>query len=297
MPADSVAEKIRTIGEMYMLYAGIFNLAMGIVGNLLIILILTTLRVFKRNQSAFYLTVESVSNIGLLIILYLPRIHTAIRGYDLISVSINLCKTRAMLTQIFGLCSLSTVSFLSFDQYLFTNLDYRWREMSTMKLAYISVLTTIGFALLHSTIFFIFTENHQPMGCTVYHPTIKGYLSFFYYPILTSTLPLIVTVGTSLLAYRNVRRIIRRQVPIVRRRLDRQMTAMTLARVLVFVLCGVPFICISLYEFNLNLRENDSRHLAIVYLISSILYSLLYTNFAVNGCIFFFRIENERFHF
>ena len=281
---DPLAKEIRHIGDIYMLFAGIFNLVMGIVGNLLMILVFTTLRIFKGNQSAFYLTIESISNIGLLLVLHLPRILNALLGYDLILTSLNLCKIRAMLTQIFALSSLFTVCFLSFDQYLSTNLNYYWRQMSTIKLAYPSVIIIITFAILHSALFFIFTENQISMGCTVYNPIMKSYLSFFYYPILIGFLPLIITVGMSLLAYRNVRRIIRRQVPIVRRRLDRQMTAITLARVIVLIVGGVPFICISLYEFNIDPHSDRYLQLAIVYLISSILYSLLYTNFAVNCC-------------
>jgi len=282
MSSVILAQKFRTIGEMCMLYSGIFNLILGIIGNISMILVLTILRVFKGNQSAFYLTVESITNIGLLLLLYLSRILTSILGYDLISVSLNWCKIRAMFIQIFGLCSLFTVCFLSFDQYLSTNLQYYWRQISTLKLAYYLTCSIIGFAILHGIAFFIFTENQLSMGCTVYNPTIKHYLTYFYYPILTSTLPLIFMVATSLLAYHNVRRIIRRQIPLMRRRLDHQMTAMTLARVIVFAVLGLPFICISLYEFNIDVSQDNYMELAIVYLISSIFHSLLYMNFAVN---------------
>jgi hypothetical protein len=282
MSSKIIAKYIRDIGEMYMLYAGIFNLIFGIFGNLLIILVFKTLRVFKKNQSAFYLTVESISNIGLLFVLYLSRILTYILHYDPVSISLSLCKTRSMLIQIFGVCSLLSVCFLSFDQYLSTNLQYYWRQMSTLTLAHSLVVFTVCFAMLHSTIFFIFTENQPSLGCTVYNPIAKNYISFFYYPILTSTLPLIFTITTSLLAYRNVRRIIRRQVPVHRRRLDHQMTAMTLARVLIFVICGLPFIFICLYEFHMDTSETNYMELSIVSLISAILSSLLYSSFMVN---------------
>jgi len=120
------------------------------------------------------------------------------------------------------------------------------------------------------------------MGCTVYNPTLKQYFSFFYYPILSTSLPLVITVTFSLLAYRNVRRIVRRQVPLVRRRLDRQLTAMVLARVICTIILGVPFICITLYQLNLSNSENNYMKLAITSLVGIIFYSLLYANFAVN---------------
>lgn len=292
MSSTIIAQQIRVIGDLYMLYAGIFNLIFGVFGNILLILVFTTSRVFKGNQSAFYLMIESISNIGLLFTLYSTRIFTHIFGYDPILVSLNLCKFRAMIVQIFGVCSLFMVCFLSFDQYLSTNLRYFWRQMSTIKLAHYLTLYTICFSLLHSTIFFIFSEIQESMGCTIYYSIFKRYLTIFYYPILNSAFPLIITISASLLAYRNVRRIIRRQVSVVRRRLDHQMTAMTLARVIVFVICGLPFIFISLYEFNIDTSENNYMELAIVNLISSILYSLLYSNFVVNYKYFLFTIEN-----
>jgi hypothetical protein len=116
----------------------------------------------------------------------------------------------------------------------------------------------------------------------VYNSILKKYLSYFYYPILSSALSLIITVSFSLLAYRNVRRIFRRQVPLVRRRLDRQLTAMVLARVICTIILGVPFICITLYQLNLSSSENNCMKLAIISLVGIIFYSLLYANFAVN---------------
>jgi hypothetical protein len=128
----------------------------------------------------------------------------------------------------------------------------------------------------------MFVEIEPSMGCTVYNPTFKKYLSFFYYPVMSNSFPMIVTISWSLLAYRNVRQIVRRQVPIVRRRLDRQLTAMVLARVICAIILGLPFICMTLYQLNLDYSENTDMKSAIVALIGIICNSLLYTNFSVN---------------
>ncbi|CAF2684068.1 unnamed protein product [Rotaria sp. Silwood2] len=124
------------------------------------------------------------------------------------------------------------------------------------------------------------------MGCTIYNPTIKRYYSYFYYPVMAGILPLTITLTTSILAYNNVRRIIRRQLPVIRRRLDRQMTAMTLARVLVLIICGVPFVCISLYQLNINNSENNYMELSIVGLLLSITTSIMHANFVVSFYVF-----------
>ncbi|CAF4991352.1 unnamed protein product, partial [Rotaria sp. Silwood1] len=52
------------------------------------------------------------------------------------------------------------------------------------------------------------------------------------------------------MAYRNVRRIRRQQMSNARRRLDQQLTAMILARVILFVLCLLPYIAQSFYIMN-----------------------------------------------
>ena len=273
---------IRDIADAFMFYAAVFNLILGICGNISNILIFTTLRVFKGNQSAFYLTVESISDIILLSVLNISRIANFTSGFDYITVSLPWCKLRNTIAQVTGTISLYSVCSLSFDQYLSTNLDHRYRKKSTLKLAHRLSFCYIFFSILHSILFIIFTEYSFELGCTVYNPTVKKYLSMFYYPLISSGFPLVCSITTSLLAYHNVRRIVRRQTNIVRRRLDRQMTALALTRVLIFILCGMPFIGISLYELNLDATQIDDMTAAIVYLLSAVFYTVLYTNFVVN---------------
>lgn len=282
MSSILLARELTRIAETYMFYTGIFNISLGLIGNLLIIFIFTAMKNFRGNQCAFYLTVEAVSNIGVLLMIYVFRILNNILGYDIVLVSLAWCKIRTTTSQIFGLCSLFTVCLLAIDQYLCTNHRHHWRQISTLKLAQRCTFFNVAFIVLHDITFAIFAEIHSTLGCNVYHPTIKQYYSFFYYPILSSLLPLIVTISFSFLAYRNVRRIINRRVPVVRRRLDRQLTAMTLARVVSFVVCGVPFIASSLVALNVSNAPENFLQLSIVNLVVSIFNSLLYTNFAVN---------------
>jgi hypothetical protein len=285
MTWESTVDYLQYVANQYRFYIGLFNLIVGLIGNIFIILVFTNLRLFRGNQCSFYLTIESFSNIGLLISIYSSRILTNVLGYDPTLVSLPWCKIRTMFAQIFGLWSLFTICCTTFDQYLATNHRYSFRQMSTMKLAHRLTIFNICFCILHSLLYLIFAEIQASLGCTVYHPILKKYLSFFYVPVLSSGLPLIITVSFSLLSYRNVRRIIRRQIPLVRRRLDRQLTAMVLGRVICLIILGLPFIFISIYEFNINENEDNYMKLAIVYLLSVIFYSSLYTNFSVNSNI------------
>jgi hypothetical protein len=84
-----------------------------------------------------------------------------------------------------------------------------------------------------------------------------------------------------LLAYRNVRRIIRRQINVVRRCLDRQLTAMGLTRVGFFIICKTPFAMYRIYSIEINTDPTDLLRLAIEKMISVVISSLFNPDFAV----------------
>ena len=74
----------------------------------------------------------------------------------------------------------------------------------------------------------------------------------------------------SLLAYRNVRR-----------RLDRQLTAMVLARVISLIVLGIPFIVSALYRSNISKGVVSELNAALARLLVAIASSFLDLNFAV----------------
>jgi hypothetical protein len=279
--SSALIATVNDIKKKYLFYSDIFIITIGLISNLSLILIFVTLRPFRGKQCAFFLTVESISNIGLLLSNYPSFIYRDITGKDPENITVVWCKLQSSLSQIFGLCSLFTICFLSFDQFMSTNPRPHWRQMSTLKLARRLTFFNVCFVMLHSILFLIFTEIIKGQGCTLYNPILYSYFTFFYYPILSSAIPLLVTVTFSLLAYRNVRRIVRRQIAVVRRRLDHQLTAMVLARVCSIVLLGLPFIIFSLYQVNFSATQNNQLEVAIVSLASSIVSSLIYLNFSV----------------
>ena len=236
---------------------------------------------FSHNQSAFYLIVESISNIGLLLAIYMSIILTFTIRFDLVLASVTWCKIRIMLSQACGLCSVYTVSFSGLDQYLATNLRASYRQKSNMKLAHRLTSFNIVFATLHSITFLVYFDIQSTMGCTVYNPIIKQYYTFFYYPFLIGFLPMFLTITFSTLAFYNVRHLVRLRVPVIRRRLEHQMTAIVLSRILFLTICGVPFLVATLTKLNVNNHPDNYITLAVVNIFTSVCYTLLYTNFSV----------------
>ncbi|CAF0718863.1 unnamed protein product [Adineta steineri] len=242
---------------------------------------------FRSNQCAYYLKLEAMTDIGFLLAL-LPTtiisdfLHTSLTGQSNVW-----CKIQMMFAYGCGLYSLCTISFLAFDHYLFTNHRLNWRQTSTIKLAHRLTYVNLVLALIHGLIFLIYAENGRS-GCTIYHPVLIIYFTYFYYPVLSGALPILISSVFSLLAYRNVRRIIRRQLPVVRRRLDRQMTALALARVLSLCIFATPFLACSLWRLNTVYADDDNVSWAVLVTISVIAYSLLYFNYSINFFVFLF---------
>ncbi|CAF3217937.1 unnamed protein product [Rotaria socialis] len=124
----------------------------------------------------------------------------------------------------------------------------------------------------------IITEIQPSPGCNVYNPIARRYYSCFYYPILVNILPVAVTLTSNLLAYWNVRL----QLPVFRRRLDRQMAAIASIRVMmVLMIFGFPYIIISQYSVDLNISASNIMEIAIVSLLSAVFTTLMHANFAI----------------
>ncbi|CAF0828034.1 unnamed protein product [Adineta steineri] len=114
-----------------------------------------------------------------------------------------------------------------------------------------------------------------------------GFITFsFGVIVLVGFLPIVIASTFSILAYHNVRRIVRRQLPIFRRKLDKQITAMVLMRVIVFVCLSLPYNAHRIYVINYPTSRNTPMAYAIGRLIQAILLSMIITNYMVNFYIF-----------
>ncbi|CAF4039932.1 unnamed protein product, partial [Adineta steineri] len=155
-------------------------------------------------------------------------ILTSKYGDDATGRSLGWCKFRYMLAQTLSLTSYYTICLTAIDQFFSTNHQFRLRQMCTIKLAryvtFISICIWIAHSILSGCLFNI----QGSLGCVISNPIWQQYTSSFFYPVLIGLLPIAILLLFSLLAFHNVRRIVRRQIPIVRRRLDQQLTAMVL---------------------------------------------------------------------
>lgn len=228
--------------QQYITYVYIVILIIAIVGNSLNILVFTNLKLFHRNQCAFYLCIESIINTTALLHSSIDHFTQYPDGHDLADYSLIWCKTRFILEQILQISSFSIMCFITFDQILCTSYSYTIRQMSTYKLAQYLICIALCCAIGHSIPSIFFSSILPPMGCASDNKIFIYYYLMFYYPILIGFLPLFLSILFSLIAFRNVRHLIRRQIPLVRRKLDRQLTAMVFVRVIIFVILYLPYV-------------------------------------------------------
>ncbi|CAF5172864.1 unnamed protein product, partial [Rotaria magnacalcarata] len=124
------------------------------------------------------------------------------------------------------------------------------RRISSIQLARRLTLTAICIWIIHCIPYAIFYQIIPLNGCIITNTNLIHYYSYFYYPILHGLFPILTSCLFSLLAYRNVRHLVRRQLAVVRRRLDRQLTAMVFLRVIFFVLLLTPYTIYRIYSLN-----------------------------------------------
>ncbi|CAF1057772.1 unnamed protein product [Adineta steineri] len=293
MSSSSVSDGILNFATQYSLYTGCVIFSFGVIGNVLNLLVFTQLKQFRTNRCAFYITIESISNLFYQFLTISLTILTSISGDDATGRFFIWCKFKNILAQICGLTTLYIICFSAVDQFFSTNHRFRLRQMCTLKLGRYFAFIFICFVIIHS-IALGSSYNVQPiLGCVLTNYIAVQYSTYFFYPILVGLLPVVIASSFSMLAYRNVRRIVRRQLPIVRRKLDKQITAMVLMRVIAFVFLILPFITYRIYTISFPIPRSMPMAYAIGKLIQAILTSIYIINYVVN--FYLFLIFSPRF--
>ncbi|CAF3670870.1 unnamed protein product [Rotaria sp. Silwood1] len=283
--ASLTATDILHISQRYTLYTSYITLIIGLIGNFLTIIIFTSSKAFRNNQCVLYFVTESISNIFQLITFAVIRLLIALNDIDPANSVLFWCKTRAIMITLCTLISFSAICFSACDQYLSTSLQFNLRKLSTIKLAKTLIFIAIVISILHMIPYCIFVEIRTSL-CGIFNPMMSQYLTFFYYPILSGLLPIFIASSFSILAYRNVRRIVRRQIPIVRRRLDRQLTAMVLVRIIAFVILTLPYALHRMYTYLTRINQSNPYPYAINNLVGGIISSLFNLNYGISFYIF-----------
>lgn len=281
MSSPSTAQYILRITDIFVVYASAFILVIGLVGNCLNIIVFTTLRTLRSKPCGFYFFIESIVDLGQLLFALLAYIIEGF-GINTSTNSVIWCKIKTTGIQSFNMIFLVTVCLAAFDQFLSTHYLYSLRQMSTKKFAQNLLLSSLSIIILHTILSLIFYDLRSLVfGCIIYNPIVTKYYGFFYIPVLIGILPVIITVTCSLIAFYNVRHLVRRQIPIERRIFDRQLTAMTFARVIAYICLGLPYVIFRIYQIQMPITIDNSLKFAIDYMLGSLTGTVAYINYVV----------------
>ena len=277
---------LNTISTQFSIYFGLVTLIGGVLGNICNIIVFLSLKTFRENSCAFYLTAMSFLNIGQLITSLLPRILTLWISIEWATTSLTYCKLRTYLFQLCSLASFTCMCLATIDQYLATCSKPQWQRYSNIKLAYRIFIIIMIIWILHGIPTLIY-QTHVASSltgnytCAISSTTFQSYYTYGFTLILISCLPVLVTAIFGLLAYRNVSQLAYRAIPLVRRELDKQLTVMVLVQV-VFNFCVlIPYIVVNMINLGINISR-DSYSYAQLQLARSITVSFYYWYFAVS---------------
>ncbi|CAF1030382.1 unnamed protein product [Adineta ricciae] len=293
MSSTDIATSILFVSKQLAIYGYLLILIAGVIGNIMNILVFSCYKLFRRNHCAFYLLAQTIIDCCLLVIALSFRILELAFTIDYTRTSVVWCKLRPMIAHTLTLLTFSAICFAAIDQYLSTNYHAWLRQMSTFRLSRGLVYISIIVWILYDSIFLFFFELHPDTGCNIYNADFSKYYSFFHYIILNGFIPILISTTFSVLAYLNVRRIVQMRMQVVRRKLDKQLTAMVLAKVASLVSTVLPSIVFRIYVLNVTVNSTDTVRIAIHQLVSNIAYALFYINPA---CTFYlFILVSSRF--
>lgn len=262
-------------------YIGSLTIIVGLFGNILNILVFTQLKLFRKNPSTFSLTIVSIADCCQLLLTSINRVIPTILQFNLMQKTNLGCKLIVYIARFIAIISISVVCFAAFDQYLSTSYHHRLRQMSTYRLAKYFVVILLLFAGFYSLPVLIYFDIRPGFGCTVNDSAFNYFNSFIHYCILFGLLPIVIAASFSFLAYRNVRHLIRHQTSAVRRRLDRQLTAMILVRAALMIIVSLPFFIYIISRYHITYDRTNQWIVAVLQFISTFLTTIYYFNSSV----------------
>jgi len=281
--SSNSAAALVAISQEIVTYMGMSTVVVGVLGNLLNIIVFLSLKTFRQSSCASYLTVMSFVNIGQLLLGQLSRVMITGFGIDWTQTSLFYCKFRLYAIQVCSYISFTCLCFATIDQFLATCVRIYWQQWSNIKLAQRLSVASIIFWIIYGIPYLILyaqtvSSTSGKVSCVNTNAFFRQYHTYMNNIILSSGLPMVITVLFGSLAYRNVRQIAYRAIPLVRRELDKQLTNMVLIQV-VFSFCFLlPYVISTVLPSALNTSNNSfaSAQVTATLLITACIYYLYF---------------------
>ena len=268
------------------IFVGIPVFILGVVGGFLSTIVFVSLRTFRESPSAFYLTVMSLVNMGQLWTGLLSRITINVFTVDWTASSLVYCKFRMYFLVVCTNTSMLCLCLSTIDQYLATCFRPRWQRWSNLSLSrYLSIGSFVFSVLVSIPCLISYRHEKSPstgrVSCSASDPYFVQLNIYVYRLLVSNILPLSVTLFFGLLTYRNVRDVAYRTVPLVRRELDKELTAMILAQDTFTFFTLLPITSLGILSLDTYFNQ-DPRRQAYFQLANNVAVMFYYAYFSVS---------------
>ena len=286
MSSESIIATALAISHRVTTILGIPIFVLGVIGGCLNFIVFLSLKTFRHNSCAFYLIIMSFVDVGYLVTGLLTFIMMYGFGIDWTKQSRFYCIFREGFVHICMLIGFTCLSLATIDQFLATCSSARCQQLCNIKLARRLSMVFVIFWLLYGIAFFtsydlILIPSTRELDCTVINDQFQQYFKSFHVLILLGVLPITVTTVFGCLAFRNVKQLSYRTLPLVRRELDKQLTVMVLTQVVFNFFAITPYTIVNAIILNPN-TVSDPVGNAIMSCARILSIILLYSCFAVS---------------
>lgn len=286
-PATTFVANFESIATSVIIYTGLFLFTLGMSGNILNIIVFMSLKTFRRNPCVFCLFILSISESGVLLLFTLPDTFFDIfQAYGDV-LKLYPCNMRISFLQAFVLMSQLIMSIAAIDQRLSTSMPDRHHGTNLKIIRYLIIISTT-ISILHSIPFLIFYDAQLLPGTNASICRIDDngpfsiYALYIALPIIDGLLPTAIMSVCGLVALRNVRNMRKKNVHIVRFRLEQQLTAMVLTKILSVYLTVIPLLIVYIVRYIISLQSLDTIFQRQFLIAFRLLTLLIYTNYAVS---------------
>ncbi|CAF1255551.1 unnamed protein product [Rotaria sp. Silwood1] len=285
------------ISHRVTIYLGIPIFFLGVIGGFFNIIVFLSLKTFRQNSCAFYLTIMAMVSIGYLSTGLLTFIMMYGYNIDWTKQSSFYCIVREGFVHVCMLIAFTCLCLATIDQFSATCSYPRWQRLCNINLARQLCVAFIVLWFLYGILFFtshalIIDPSSGNLDCQVINEAFHQYLKTWHVLIFLGVLPISVTVIFGCLAYRNVQKLSYRTLPLVRRRLDKQLTMMVLTQVVFNFFAITPYTVINAIMLDPYITQDPVAN-AILSSAKILSIILLYSCFA--SPFYIYMCASERF--
>ena len=233
----------------------------GVLGNLLDAIVFLSLKTFRENSCAFYLTVMAIVNNGQLINGLFTRIMISGFNIDWTLTSTFYCKCRFYVVTVCSIISFTCMCLATIDQFFATCSNPRWQRWSNIKVARRVMIVVVIFWIVHGIPYWIYfdyivSNTTGKITCMSSNDIFQFYHVKIYTAVYIGFLPIFINTLFGLLAYYNVKHLAYRTVPLVRRELDRQLTVIVLMHAFFVFLATIPYVIVTILYSDANIMSD-----------------------------------------